>query len=89
MRRASTIVPDQQRVSLTIAAQRQSWHRSTAVGGERVPAGRIHAVLGASARTLCGLGHAELALFPYLDFVESALERCDICRRRGALLLQQ
>lgn len=72
---------------LTIAAERQMWRRSGSAAGERAPAGRIHAVLGASSKTLCGLDHAELARFPYLDFVSSSLDRCAICRARGAALL--
>lgn len=74
-------------ILLTVAAESQVWRRSATVAGERAPAGRIHAVLGASARTLCGLDHAELARFPYVDFVASSLERCEICRARGAALL--
>ena len=72
---------------LTIASEGQTWRRSTSVAGERAPAGRIHAVLGVSDRTLCGLDHAEFARFPYVDFVASSLERCDVCRSRGAALL--
>lgn len=79
--------PQVQRTVLTVAAERQVWRRSTTVAGERAPAGRIHAVLGSSSCTLCGLDHAELARFPYVDFVTSPLERCDICRSRGAALL--
>src|SRR5688572_6906429 len=90
MRRRSTVTErpqPQAQLLLTIAAESQTWRRSATVAGERAPAGRIHAVLGASARTLCGLDHAELARFPYVDFVTSPLERCEMCRSRGAALL--
>ena len=96
MRRRSTVVerPKVQAQpyllpTLGIASESQSWRvrRNVTMSGERTPAGRIHAVLGASTRTLCGLEHAELAHFPYVDFVTSSLERCDICRTRGAALL--
>jgi hypothetical protein len=73
---------------LTIAAERQIWHRSAASqGGERSPAGRIHAVFGKSDHTLCGVPNHELAVFPYRDFTEGSLQRCDVCRARGAALL--
>ena len=77
---------------LSIAAERQVWHRSAAAsGGERTPAGRLHAVFGKEVHTLCGLPWAELAQFPYLDFVaplsSSAMYRCDVCQRRGAAIL--
>ena len=90
MRRRSTVVDPPRSPApflLTIAAESQTWRRSTTLAGERAPAGRIHAVLGASGRTLCGLDHAELARFPYVDFVTSHLERCEMCRARGAALL--
>src|SRR5687768_12344078 len=91
MRRRAPVVerpqPRPRHILLTVASEGQMWRRSTSVAGERVPAGRIHAVLGASTRTLCGLDHAELARFPYVDFVESRLERCELCRTRGAALL--
>ena len=82
--RPHTLPPPQ----LTVASEGQMWRRSSTLAGERVPAGKIHAVLGASARTLCGLEHAELARFPYVDFVASSLERCAMCRARGAALLR-
>lgn len=93
MRRRSTVVdrplPALPQHLLTIASESQVWRRSAATpSGQRGPAGRIHAVLGASTRTLCGLEHAELARFPYADFVTSTLQRCDICRTRGADLLR-
>jgi hypothetical protein len=73
---------------LTIAAERQVWHRSVASkDGERSPAGRIHAVFGKADHTLCGLPSCELAVFPYRDFTEGSLQRCDVCRARGAALL--
>jgi hypothetical protein len=94
MRRRSTVVERPQpqplpQYQLTIASESQTWRvrRNVTMAGERAPAGRIHAVLGASARTLCGMDHAELARFPYVDFVTSPLERCEICRSRGAALL--
>jgi hypothetical protein len=74
-------------VRLTVASEGQTWRRSAAVAGERAPAGTIHAVLGASPVTLCGLDHAQLARFPYVDFVTSSLPRCEMCRMRGAALL--
>ena len=94
MRRRSAVVEQQQSPAtrpylLTVASEGQTWRirRNVTMGGERMPAGRIHAVLGQSTRTLCGLDHAELARFPYVDFVASPLERCEICRSRGAALL--
>lgn len=91
MRRRSSVVqrpqPQSPPIQLTVASESQVWRRGTAVAGERAPAGRIHAVLGSSAQTLCGLAHAELARFPYVDFVTSPLERCERCRSTGAALL--
>lgn len=90
MRRRSAVVERRQPagpVRLTIASESQTWRRTTTVAGERAPAGLIHAVLGASVVTLCGLDHSQLARFPYLDFVESGLSRCEMCRSRGAALL--
>jgi hypothetical protein len=76
------------RPTLNIAAERQIWHRSGAsLGGERAPAGRIHAVFGTANETLCGMDEQGLALFPYADFVTSWLERCEVCRDRGAAIL--
>ena len=95
-RRRSTVVdrpqpqPEACRLAtLTVASEGQTWRirRNVTMDGERMPAGRIHAVLGQSTRTLCGLDHAELARFPYVDFVTSPLERCEVCRARGAALL--
>jgi hypothetical protein len=73
---------------LSIASEGQAWHRSKTVAGERAPSGRIHAVRGASNRTLCGLADTELARFPYLDFTASTLPRCEGCRSRAADLLR-
>jgi hypothetical protein len=94
VRRRSTLVERPQpqplpQYQLTIASESQTWRvrRNVTTAGERAPAGRVHAVLGASARTLCGLDHAELARFPDVDFVTSPLERCEVCRSRGAALL--
>ena len=92
MRRRPSVVERPQPLPqflLTVAAESQTWRvrRNVTHSGERAPAGRIHAVLGASPRTLCGLDHAELARFPYVDFVSSSLERCEMCRTRGAALL--
>jgi hypothetical protein len=95
MRRRSTVVverpePHQNRpYQLTVASESQTWRvrRNVTMSGERAPAGRSHAVLGASTRTLCGLDHAELARFPFVDFVTSSVERCEVCRTRGAALL--
>ena len=90
MRRRPAVVersPRAEPIRLTIASESQTWRRSSTVAGERAPSGTIHAVLGASTRTLCGLEHAQLARFPYLDFVESSLRRCEMCRSRGAALL--
>ena len=95
-RRRSTVVerpqpqpPASRPHLLTVASEGQTWRirRNVTMDGERMPAGRIHAVLGQSTRTLCGLDHAELARFPYVDFVTSPLERCEVCRSRGADLL--
>ena len=77
---------------LTIAAERQVWHRSLAsTGGERSPAGQLHAVFGKDGHTLCGLSLNELAQFPYLDFTApltaASTRRCDVCQRRGAAIL--
>ena len=72
--------PPSPAILLTVAAESQVWRRSTAVAGERMPAGRIHAVLGASTRTLCGLDHAELGsdFGEWLDeFAADRAERAD------------
>jgi hypothetical protein len=82
------VLEGRKRALLTIAAERQVWHRSLATpAGERAPAGRIHAVLGTANTTLCGLHDYELAQFPYLDFTDSTLPRCEVCRQRGAAIL--
>ena len=75
-------------ILLSIASEGQAWHRSRTVAGERCPSGRIHAVRGASNRTLCGLDDIELARFPYLDFTTSTLPRCESCRAKAADLLR-